>query len=177
MPTIVYVVGPTNAGKTHLMNAVHECPDMGTIEVGRMMRAKYPPEHFKGQNNPAHTAVEAWQMYLDGVAAQQDKAAIWCDGQPRDQKQMEAVLEEKNPRIFVHLWAPVAIREARARARDEHDPAKLALSLTRLNGDTPSSYDIITQLTLRDELVVNVRTDVPSYKPTNLIIAVRALLA
>jgi predicted kinase len=177
-PVIVYVIGATNAGKSTLMDAVRQDTTQGTIEVGKLMRAKYPPEHFAGQSNPAHTAAEAWQMYLDGLAAAEaaGKQAVWCDGQPRDMKQLLEVTSASTQRIFVHLWAPAEIREERARARDAADPAKLALSLERLNGDLPALYNILTTLLLLDEIVVNVRS-YQGFDAPQLVQAVRTMAA
>jgi cytidylate kinase len=173
-PFIVYVIGATNAGKSTLMDAVKNDVTQGTVEVGKMMRAKYPPEHFAGQSNPAHTAVEAWQMYLDGIAQAEaaGKQAVWVDGQPRDMAQLAKVTATSDPRLFVHLWAPAEIREERARTRDAQDPAKLALSLTRLNGDLPALYNILTTLLLLDEPVLNVRS-FQGFDPAHLVQSVR----
>jgi hypothetical protein len=175
-PILIYVIGATNAGKSTLMDAVRQDVTMGTIEVGKMMRAKYPPEHFAGQSNPKHTANEAWQMYLDGIAAQQDKTAIWCDGQPRDMVQLDAILCQSkvtHPRFFVHLWCLTSVRERRAEKRDGQDPAKLALSMGRMQGDLPSLYEIISRLLLMDENLLTVGTSIPGYDPVQLVSMMR----
>lgn len=162
---LVFVMGPTNAGKSTLLDAARNLPDFGLIEVGKMMRAKYPPEHFKGQANPKHTAVEAWQMFTDSLAAHTaaGKEYVLVDGQPRDDEQCAAALALPNPKMFLNLWAPVAIREARARARDT-DPEKLALSLARLHGDLPKLYDLISLLNARS-VVVSADTSASDYSP------------
>jgi hypothetical protein len=166
-PLMVYVIGPTNAGKTTLLNLCVLDPRIVTVEVGKMMRAKYPPSHFQGQNNPKHTADEAWQMYLDGVQRGIDnpecKLTV-CDGQPRDVKQTEDVIADKRfHKLFVHLWAPDEVRERRAEARDFDSPEALALSKARLVNDIPSNYGVLVRLLNAKETVWSYDTSAASY--------------
>lgn len=171
MKTVIFVIGPTNAGKTTLMDAVKKTPNWGTVEVGRMLRAKYPPEFFAGQAAPKHTAVEAWQMCLDGVRdvlLVQGKDVVFVDGQPRDLEQLEKCMHfndhlqapEPVKFFFLHLFAARDIREARAKARDQHDPSKLALSMARLDGDVPMNYEILSRLLADKHNVIVVDTGV-----------------
>ncbi len=173
LPLMVYVIGPTNAGKTTLMNMCVLDPRITTIEVGKMMRAKYPPEHFQGQNNPAHTAVEAWQMYLDGVQEGHNNPQcrmIVCDGQPRDSKQTEAVLADKaHFKLFLHLWAPDNVRAERAEKRDFGSPALLELSRARLVNDIPANYNVLVRLLNAQEKVWSVDTNHPDYSAQEML--------
>lgn len=164
-PILVYVIGPTNAGKSTFLAHVGKFKHVGLVEVGKMMRAKYPPSHFAGQSNPAHTAAEAWQMYLDGVEAHKaaGKSGIYIDGQPRDTKQtLELLRVPYRNRVFLHLWAPLEVRQARAEARDKDDPAKLELSRQRLVNDDPQVYNVVSRLEAsHSERVVHVDTSAP----------------
>ena len=173
LPLMVYVIGPTNAGKTTLLDLCALQQTICTVEVGKMMRAKYPPSYFQGQSNPKHTADEAWQMYLDGVQRGIDSTEcrlILCDGQPRDVKQTEDCIADKRfYKIYVHLWAPDAIREARADARDFDSPEALALSKARLVNDIPSNYGVLVRLLNAKETVWSYDTSSTTYSPRLLL--------
>lgn len=164
---LVFVIGPTNAGKGCFLAAAQRMkPDrVGLVEVGKMMRAKYldpksphyDPDHFKGQAAPKHTAVEAWQMMRDGIAAglAEHKDIILIDGQPRDIEQCERIHQKYEVGVppdldwnvkFAHIYAPETLRLERAMARDAGDPAKLALSKARLQGDAVGLYEVMTRL-------------------------------
>ncbi len=167
MPTVdtlplIFVMGVTNVGKSTLMDTARGYdakPDpadegrvfgagIGLIEVGKMMRAKYPPEHFKGQGAPAHTQVEAWQMLLDSLKTHVEngmRVAI-VDGQPRNLEQCEWALAMPNPKLFLHLWAPPRVREARAAKRDVADPDRAKLTAARLTTDLVALYDVMMRL-------------------------------
>lgn len=154
---LLYLLGCTNAGKTTFIDAAPA--DWGRVEVGKQMRAKYPPSHFAGQSNPAHTALEAWAMYEDGIAAAERNGAtiILIDGQPRDARQCEAILKDdrhSGRRMFLHLWAPPGVLAMRARARDGGDSEKMALTTARLVNDIPPIYNILCRLQSRGELVI-----------------------
>lgn len=160
-PFLVYVIGCTNVGKSTLLNYAAAQPGVGLVEVGKMMRAKYPPEHFQGQSNPTHTAAEAWQMYLDGVARHTAAGAqlILIDGQPRDRTQTLELLATRGVRrMFLHLWAPEEVRRGRAELRDAGRPDLLELSRRRMLNDPPQVYDVLSRLHASTEIVHTVDT-------------------
>jgi hypothetical protein len=172
-PLVAYVIGCTNTGKSSLMEASYQyAPEVRCIEIGKYMRAKYPPSHFKGQGNPKHTADEAWAVYTEQLqkAFEDPKCRlVLADGQPRDQEQMEAVMAAKGfTKVFLHLWASRSVREARARKRDGEDKEKLALSLARLDNDVLPVFDIVTQLSIAGYDVRHVNTQY-EYSPGGLI--------
>jgi hypothetical protein len=164
---LVHVMGVTNAGKSTFIAKAPAA--WGRVEVGKMMRAKYPPDYFKGSAAPAHTAAEAWQMYLAGIADCEDRGCgiVLVDGQPRDHKQTDAVLASRRHgrflRMFLHLWAPAAVLTERARARDAGDAAKMALSQQRLRNDVGPNYDILCRLVAANESVVAFDTTTPTW--------------
>lgn len=207
--SLIFVIGATNAGKSTLISAAKEV-GCGTVEVGKMMRAKYPPEYFQGQAAPTKTQGEAMQMMMDGieqVRAQGPGMCLDCqgkgylsgfgtttgllcqcrcsgtgvavrhlcfiDGQPRAMEQFRvciALRDQGYPIAFCHLWAPLADREARARQRDSSDPAKLALSLSRLQGDMPVLYDITAELMQRPTIPHEVwDTTQATYNPMSVV--------
>ena len=156
-PTLIYLLGATNAGKsTFLQRALAAVPRAHEVEVGKMMRAKYldpasphyQPDYFKGQAAPDHTEAEAWQMMLDGIAAAPEGTEmILIDGQPRSVKQaVAAATMPGHERMFLHLWAPRHVRQARAEARDKDSPEKLRLSLQRMDNDPPVLYEVLSVL-------------------------------
>ena len=140
---IFFIMGPTNVGKTTFMDYAKEQPGCKTVEVGRMLRAKYPPEYFAGMAAPQHTQKEAWQLMLDGldIAERQGAERVFVDGQPRDMQQAERCVKFDNSH-FRLIWVPASIRESRAKERDGGDPAKLELSLRRLQTDLLTGYDV-----------------------------------
>lgn len=152
----IFVIGATNAGKTTLLDTVKALahPDHATIEIGRRFRAKYPPEHFRGESNPKHTADEAWSWFVEEATAHRTmgKRFVWVDGQPRDIPQAEAIVANgwDIGGCYVHLYADESVRIRRAKLRDT-DPAKLALSMARINGDLPSLEKIIVFLNNHDK--------------------------
>lgn len=173
-PTLVYMMGPTNVGKSTALNAIFEAGkgDVGLVEVGKMLRAKYGEDYFKGQAAPAHTAVEAWNLMLEGVEkhAQDPKVKfVLIDGQPRDFDQCAKSLALNYDRVYVNLYASVEVREARANIRDANNPSKLALSLARMRGDIPMLYEIMSILLYEGQEVMTYRTDVEGYNPLQIL--------
>ena len=166
---MAYIIGPTNSGKSTLLEAIAlDQPTWGRIEIGKAMRAKYPPSHFQGQCNPAHTAVEAWEMF---TAARNKYRGDMCpvvvvDGQPRDMTQCHDILEENVPaftRLFVHLYAPPDVLANRACTRDGGNPEKLRLSSARLTTDIPHLYNIISRIGSSGAFMCHVDTSRPDY--------------
>lgn len=174
-PLLVYVTGMTNAGKSTFLDAHREDPRHAFVEVGKALRAKYPPSHFAGKCNPAHTAAEAWAIYLAGVAqaeAREEVAFVFIDGQPRDAIQIEAVLadrERAGRRIFLHLWAPERTLRERAQRRDGADAERLALSMARLTNDVAPNYLTVCRLLSAGERVIIADTTAPSYNPGSVL--------
>ncbi len=177
---LIFVIGPTNAGKGTLLEAAKKTGQrrVGLVEVGKLMRAKYldpqsphyDPDHFKGQAAPKHTAVEAWQMMLDGVANcdASKNDIILVDGQPRDIEQCERIHHQFEigaginrgwTVAFAHVYAPEDLRRSRAEQRDANDPAKLALSRARLQGDLIMLYEVLTRLIQYKSKVITLHND------------------
>lgn len=154
MPVLVFTIGATNVGKSTLLNYAKSisssegtCP-YGFVEVGKMMRAKYPPDFFSGSGAPVHTQKEAWKMFLDGVAVERDagKEIIFIDGQPRNMEQYKWACALSYSFCFAHLFASYEVRKNRAMDRDCDDPKKLELSLKRLDSDIAPLYDIVSAI-------------------------------
>lgn len=169
--TLLFMMGPTCAGKSTLLaNAHTRLPkNIGLVEVGKELRAKYPPDYFAGQNNPTHTAAEAWDLCVKGVEREcaAGKTHILIDGQPRDVAQVHRCLDQfpRNPKRFILLHASLAKRKERAMKHRSDDPKNLELAMQRLTNDMISYYDVIATLLLRGAVIdaydTTDRTDSP----------------
>jgi adenylate kinase family enzyme len=150
---IIYVVGATNTGKTTLLEKVKEkWPELvHLIQVGKILRSKYPPEYFEGQAAPSKTQEEAIQLVLDGIKAGENKQFILVDGQPRDTTQADTLcqLPTFRDQIIIELVAPREIRVKRAEARDTG--SKLELSLQRMDKDILCTHEVISVDTSLEE--------------------------
>lgn len=153
-------MGPTCAGKSTLLHATrNQDPEsVGLVEVGKMLRAKYPPTYFAGQNNPKHTAAEAWNLCEEGVISHREagKKVVLVDGQPRDIPQVAMCIErfpdEVYDKEFVLIDAKLEERERRARAsRQGEDLEKLAIP--RLTNDMIANYQVMVELLKRGETI------------------------
>jgi deoxyadenosine/deoxycytidine kinase len=152
-------MGPTCAGKSTLMQVLKQrLPDkIGLVEVGKELRAKYPPSYFAGQNNPAHTAAEAWDLCVAGIKREGDagRTHILIDGQPRDVPQVRKCLNDfpGQPKRFVLLTADLEVRRQRAIQGRGNDPENLELAMKRLTNDMIAYYAVLAELLLRGAFV------------------------
>ena len=129
--SLVFVIGATNAGKSTLINAAREL-GCCVVEVGKMMRAKYPPEYFKGSAAPEHTDKESWGMLLDGLeqaklqgpgkclkchgagtltlgeVGVEVSCSVWCKGTG---KARHVVFIDGQPRTMLQFERAVALEE------------------------------------------------------------------
>lgn len=171
--TIACIMGCTCAGKSTFLQFVKDrnIAGVGTVEVGKLLRAKYPPAAFQGRaNSPAH-AQEAWDLCIQGVDSHLNagKTCILIDGQPRDLKQAHdliALFSSDHNLVFVLLHAPLAERERRARAHRNDSPDNLELALARLQNDMILYYEITAMLALQQQALVYADTGDPVVSAT-----------
>ena len=167
MPTVLHVMGCTNAGKTTFLQEMKARYGDGVhlVEVGRMMRAKYldpasphySPGHFKGEAAPAHTQAEAWEMYLEGIEEGRSRCArlILVDGQPRDVSQAEGVFAKFERPEFLLIHANEEARRERLGLRfpdrdtDDEQAEGYRLGLERMVNDFRSTYVVLVELARR----------------------------
>lgn len=155
---LIHVIGGTNAGKsTFLHQLANHSPALGVhlVEVGKILRAKYPPEKFKGQMAPDETEKEAWSLYCAGVREGFKNplcSFILVDGQPRRMSQYSKVAAqaERCEAVGLETWfvlvhAPYEIREARALVRDPVGPAR-DLSTARLKTELPTILELVVHI-------------------------------
>lgn len=142
---LVCITGATNSGKSSLVSYLGKRHDVGLIEIGKILRKKYPPSYFKGQQQPKHTEAEVLQLLADLIDKHVNNGVrfIVVDGQPRSLDQLGVFERAKLPKLYIHLFSPEKVRIDRIKKRDGNNAEALALSMTRLNGDIPSVYEIL----------------------------------
>lgn len=155
MKHLVFVIGPTNSGKTTLVESLRkESLGASSIHVGRLLREKHPPEFFEGQGNPPHVHKEAMRLLFEQLREKLLSPAvdvIYIDGQPRTVEQVEAIED------FVVAWGqPLRLTylvlnaddetiRRRAASRDASQAA-IELSIKRITNDKCDLHDVIHHL-------------------------------
>lgn len=162
-------MGPTCAGKSTLLKRLAQLggDKVGTVEIGKLLRAKYGEAYFQGQAAPAQTAAEALQLYLDTIKQHiaDGKRLVIVDGQPRDLEQAKVMINAWYPQhrsVYMLVHASHEDREARARAGREPGP-NLDLALARLNNDYKNNYTVMTYLIEHDVKIHVVNTSDPNF--------------
>ncbi len=164
---IVYLMGCTCAGKGTFIDFVQaqQAKHIGFVQVGKMFRAKYPPEYFKGQAAPAHTQKEATDMCLQGIKDNIDagKEIVIVDGQPRSDDQVlitqvwKKTLGPKFQCRYEMLDCSLDERKRRLEGRfTGTDSASFDLGAKRLENDMKTYYTVLMTL-LRNRVMFSVR--------------------
>lgn len=176
---LVFVMGPTCAGKSSLLRLMKDRhPDkVGLVEVGKALRAKYPVDYFKGHNNPDHTAQEAWDLCVSEVErhTKEGKVIIVIDGQPRSPTQAKACAsyggsfsELDYNRVF--LWLSCSLDEALQRAEDSRPEREREYQIARQNSDRIHNHDTLFEVMLDPRSDVRAcSTSNPDNKPMDLV--------
>jgi adenylate kinase family enzyme len=153
---LFFVMGATNVGKSTFLQSVKDAwpNDVHLVEVGKALRAKYPPEYFQGQGNPAHTQQEAIDLCFAGILDGEflGRRYILVDGQPRDVGQAESIMKfdgcsSLRERAVIELVCPREERRRRAMNRDRSDGSSLALALERLDRDVLQLHEVLLAFT------------------------------
>lgn len=153
---LFFTMGGTNVGKTTFLETVKKAypEEVHLVEVGKILRAKYPPGYFQGQGNPAHTQKEAIELCFSGIREGEEKDArfIFVDGQPRDAGQAMEIMRFSDCNVFreratIELVCPRKERAERAALRDAHDPDKLRLAMDRLDRDILHIHEVLLVFT------------------------------
>jgi len=162
---VAFVMGGTCAGKSTLLAyAKRTAPErVGLVEVGKLLRAKYPPDYFDGEAAPKHTQKEAWELFLSKTAERMRNPEIdliLVDGQPRDVDQACGIIglnfDSYRPvwKRFLYLYAPRDIQEERAAARhlshstagDLKERSAYDLAMDRIENDRRAYCDVLVTL-------------------------------
>lgn len=171
------IMGPTCAGKSTLLQQVQERQNesVGVVEVGKVLRDKYPPSYFEGQGAPKKTREEAWDICVSGIVHNwlAGRHQILIDGQPRslDQvHQMAGILTHLRRRLdadqmphnvditYIYLYCHEEVSMMRASKRDGNSPEKLNLALKRIDNDRQRNHDIILEFLKHNTPLVVVDT-------------------
>lgn len=156
MKHIVFVMGSTCAGKSTLIEqAVKQYgPLVRTCLIGKELRARHPPEYFRGLAAMPETEPEVREIFSNRLTEfmEDDRAGyLLCDGIPRLPTQVEFISRELDrarhaydQRIdarFIVLHADANEIDRRAHERD--CGANLELTLSRIKTDKLLGYDTL----------------------------------
>jgi hypothetical protein len=154
MKKLIFFLGPTNVGKTTLIEyCIKEYKAHGVF-VGRILRQKYGEDFFKGQAAPEHTKIESLEIMSNGIneGINLNKELILVDGQPRSDDQLNYIIinyldhQLKDLEVnFLLLHCSDSIRKRRMEDRDT-EPEKRKLAEQRFYGDLPQVYKLTHDL-------------------------------
>lgn len=153
---VVFLIGPTNAGKSTLTDIAINKHGAYGVFVGKMLRAKYGEAFFKGQAAPEHTKAESLKLMDEGIkhGLNEGNSLILVDGQPRSDDQLTYIIDnyikgelaDKYNIHFVLLYCEDDVRRKRMEKRDLDEDAR-KLSEQRFLGDMPQIYKTIYNIT------------------------------
>lgn len=168
--TLLCIMGPTNVGKTYMLNYAKNTYDScHIISVGKILRKKYHPSVFKGKQAPSNMTEEAKKLMVDGIieGINRNKKLILVDGQPREMPQIEAIFDnfingKYSNQLYVHfviLHCDDEVRMQRLMKRDK-DPSLLELSKKRFKNDVKEIEKLLDEIKNRDceDLIVTLDT-------------------
>lgn len=140
-----YVFGTTCVGKDYLVDYIEmKRHDVGSVRVGKIMRERYPPSHFKGQGAPEHTEAEALQIFEEELQ-KQTAPNVFILGQPRRITQIEPTIR-KYPGLLIVLYADDNILCKRIQNRFKDDADGMALAMARYTNDKVQLYPVLVNL-------------------------------
>lgn len=186
MKAVIFaIMGCSCSGKStfieevkNVINSSSPAFKMGTVEVGKMLRAKYPPSHFQGQAAPAHTQEEAWALCLESIKELLEKnvKVIFVDGQPRSIDQifrMAKLPEQLDVCVrYVSLYTDPLTRMQRGIYRDSLNRHAMYLTMQRFHNDPPAQYEIIMNLLAAGTVVRVVDTTFqPAHQTLEILLA------
>jgi len=159
----IFVMGPTNVGKTTYINNLKNCHGVSNVETlltGQILRKKYGEEYFKGQQAPEHTEDEVIErlrnFIIDNFKVENDNKICIIDGQPRSIRQLdmlynlklngELLFNNSRCKCEIHyLYCSDEIRLKRLLSRDSNID-KLLLSLKRFSNDELELNNIMMKM-------------------------------
>lgn len=137
------ILGVTNVGKSTLLSSLDK-EEFATVEIGKEMRRRYPPEFFKGKAAMSETEDEAFRILTEQLKEANGRPVV-IDGQPRMRSQVTRVLDTLTNPHFILLTCYDEELRRRINARDS-DEANRELSRQRLINDKVQLYDVLTAL-------------------------------
>lgn len=155
---LLFVMGPTNVGKSFIVEHAADQYSGHKVMVGKILREKYNPDFFKGEQAPEHTSKESLRLMIDGIQEGIDdkKPLIVVDGQPREFCQLEKIfnlyiegeLKESVDVYFLLLHCSEDIRKSRLEQRDM-DEKELQLSKDRFSKDIDQLQSLFYEILRR----------------------------
>lgn len=146
---LICVCGVTCSGKdTFVERAAELYPRIvGTIQVGKEMRLRHPPEYFKGLGAMADTEPETWAIFDEQYKRMegQGKSIIFVSGMPRLKGQVEKLQRYCDP-TFLFLYVSEDVLSKRLDERFKNNPSARELSIKRMVNDKIQLYDIMMEI-------------------------------
>ena len=142
---VIYVWGSTCVGKSTLMQKAKDYSSkVGLCEVGKEFRKKYPPEYFRGQGAPAHTQDEALDILKEFYEKYKEKKFLLVDGQPRDESQLDTILDlfQDHEQNVWWLFADKHDIRSRIWERFPDDLESRKLAFERVDNDRIQLFDV-----------------------------------
>jgi len=156
-PLIVYLIGPSCAGKGTFIASERNRENVAFVEVGREFRKRYPPEHFRGCGSPDHLEAEALQIFQEQFTAALTDCPdiIYVDGQPRRTSQVIPTAPPQfNRRMYLIISAADTVLAARALQRfGGENNEGYAICRKRAVNDRVDLFDVLHALILKGERV------------------------
>lgn len=94
MITVLFIMGPTGAGKSTVVSNADVYTQLNdnliglsyksyhAVEVGKEFRKRYPPEYFNGKAAMPHTEDEAYSIFEEQFIKAVDHHALMCQSNP-----------------------------------------------------------------------------------------------
>lgn len=166
MKYLVSVLGVTASGKTTFIDfAKKQCPDLvRSVNIGQILRAKYPPSYFEGKDSMPKTEQEVQEILEDYVREfnSSESEVLLIDGQPRTIHQidfLEHLIDKYKLDGIQYVWVDCldAEREKRGTKRSKTED-ELELFNARKVGDKISVFEVLFSLLDRMDTVVTCDT-------------------
>lgn len=166
----IHILGVTCVGKDSLIEFLaQKFPnDIGTIQVGKEFRKRYPPEFFKGLGAMQSTEDEAYKIYCEEREKCRDKKHIFVSSQPRLITQVSRI-EESEPgtkRLYIFIRCSEEEINRRINERFPLDDLEITsseyhkalnsrhLASDRVINDRIQNYDVLLELIAREAEII-----------------------
>lgn len=150
MSKVIFVLGPTNAGKSTLLKTVKELfpQRVGLVEVGKEMRRRHPPEFFQGSAAPEHCEQEALSIFHEQMVEATKHEFVFVDGQPRRVSQITPCLQYRydHQLFFLLMNESEEVLKKRLEGRFAPGSGEYELSWMRIRNDKVQLFDVLFEL-------------------------------
>lgn len=150
--TALFLLGITNSGKSTLLHKFQSELQCGTVEVGKEMRRRHPPEYFKGRGAMQETEEEALQIFKQqffvGTQADQPNLVV-IDGQPRMLSQIEPCFSYAQSLGYIPKVGVLGCSDEKIKQRiQQRDTTRQAfeLSMKRMVNDKVQLHEVLVEL-------------------------------